>query len=448
MKKFLLIALPLAVFFASCQKEQTPVADETVAGDYTFTAYIEDGVKTELNSDLDVLWCAGDSISVFDEAGTNFKFTTSDSGKTATFTKVTEGEMVGSTFYAVYPYHYNASIENGTITTNTAALYTLSGASFTRSASAVMAAKTSDTELHFKNVSSLLQFTIPSGVSIKKLYFYAGGQDISGEFEFNLDDQGTPVITKTPTKGDGITVMAEEDSFPAGTYYLPVIPGTYKNLRIQITYADDKACTVSDAFSLNQLTAERNKARNIGTIYDGRSWYKWLTFEDEKIPTIIGCNATKTQLSIDTNPRVGAANGSAKVLKICTPDGGNGYIGIDLQNINGSVRERITGIVLHYKPTGNKYCPKVKLGGIEYVKGPLKIGSSVSEAGEYTGDAYQAMLQKDYWNQLTFKASQFGVDNFKSIIYITINPILYKGGGESSDKNATVLIDNIGFCFD
>lgn len=472
MKKFLLIVLPIAALFASCRKEQTSAADETVAGSDTFTAYIEDGVKTELNGDLDVLWCEGDSLSVFDEAGTNFKFITKDSGKTATFTKVTAGKMVGETFYAVYPYRYNASISEGTITTNTVSSYTLSGTSFTRGASAVMAAKTSGNELHFKNASSLLKFTIPSGVSIKKLYFYASGNSLSGEFKFNLDDQNIPVITENIGPNNGVTVMVEEGSFPAGTYYLPVIPAEYNNLRVQITYAGDKACTVSEAFSINAFTANRNEARNIGTIYDGRSHYKWLTFEDGIVPgTSLMTKKGDVSYSVVGNPQSGNTNDSQKALYIERTNWKNSNAGetvIDLSGINGNIRKRITGVVFHFKPGPNlgqildekdtpKICPRVSLvKDLAKAKGPVKINNSVSEdpAG-FSGGSYSELIDVKYWKTLTFKASQF-VDedgnkyqNFENINSIIIWPFLWSSGSIWTNQvEIAAYIDNIGFCFD
>lgn len=447
MKTFPLIALPLAVFLASCQKEQSPEAEQNVSGINEFTAFIENCVKTELDSDFDVLWCAGDAISVFDESGTNFKFVTNDSGKTATFSKVTEGEMQGSTFYALYPYYSNATIEDGTITTKTTTSYTMSGSSFTRGSESVMAAKTSGSELHFKNVNALLQFTIPTGVNIKKLYFYAGGKSLSGQMSFSLDNQDIPVVTENPAASDGITVMAEEGSFAAGTYYLPVIPYTYSNLRVQITYNDDKTCTGSEAFTVNQFTAKRNNITKIGTVYDGRSHYKWITFENGTIPACVDKNSN-VSYTVEDNPASGKTNDSEKSIKLIQASAGSGYTGISLKNINVNIRKKITGVVFHFKPIGTgdaqKYCPRVQMNGSKH--GPKQVGSQIA-ASEWTGSDYKSKIQLDYWNVLTFKASQFGVDNFETIEYLTIYPFLYSSGN-NFDGSASAYIDNIGFCFD
>lgn len=447
MKKITLLALAALAFVASCTKENTSFeeGDLSESGVTQFTAVIDETVKTSLSAGA-VSWTAGDEISVFDENGTNFKFTASASGATATFTKTSSGELQGTTFYAVYPYNADASIEGGVITTSTASSYTVEDeGTFTSCKSALMIAKTTTGELRFKNMSSLFKFEIPSGVSIAKLYFYASGADLSGQVSVSVASDGTPALTSTPATYNGITLHAASGStLAAGTYYLPVIPNTYNNLRVRITYNSEDG-PGSEAFTVSSFTAARNKVTNIGTIYDGRSWYKFITFENGAVPSFFE-PASAAQLSIVDNPVVGEANKSAKCLKVRMESSGSGYIGINLSSVNQNIRKNITGVVLHYKPTGLKYCPRVKFNSV--TKGPLKVGSSTSGDGEYTGSTYQSLIQKDYWNKLTFKASQFGVSSFENITYLTIYPMLYSSGSNNSDTPAEVLIDNIGFCFD
>lgn len=437
MKKLLLFTLFAATIFASCSKEQ-PERSEVVSGGACFTAVVDDAPKTYLDGNS-VVWSSGDEISIFDEAGTNFKFKTENGGETATFVQVTEGELQGTTFYAVYPYSASASISDGTISYTSSTSYYVQGSSFTRSKEAVMVAKTTSNELHFKNVSSLIKFTIPNDVvDIKMLYFYAGGHGIAGAMNITVDGEGTPAATTSSSEGITIS-MDDKTSLPARTYYLPIIPNTYNNLRVKITYDDN---SISEAFSLNQLKAERNKITNIGTIYDGRSWFKWLTFEDGKVPDVF--TETGGTLSIVENPVKGNANGSAKALLVSAS--GSGYINVKLDGISSNIRKSIKSIKFHYKPNGSKFGPRVRFNNLKTgERTPYKVGGNVND---YTvSSTYRDALQSDFWNELEFTAAQYGKENFSDITSIQIRPLVWTSGSDNTVPNS-VFIDNIGFSYE
>lgn len=447
MKKTVFLLLSVSLLLSSCKKDITAGGEKNqqASGITEFTASVDETLKTTIEG-VSVSWNEGDAISVFDENGTNFKFTATASGKTVTFSKASEGELQGSTFYAVYPYNETFTCSEGVINAKTHVSYNVDESGFTAAREAIMVAKTTDETLNFKNICSLLKFEIPANVNIAKIYFYAGGADLGGTVSVGFNPDGTPVLTAKPTSSDGITIMAKEGStIAAGTYYLPIIPNTFNNLRIKITYETLQGSS-SEAFTLNQFTTKSNSIYDLGKLYDGRSWYKFLTFEDEKVPTIFNTDNI-AKLSIVDNPVKGNANGSLKCMKVRMETSGSGYITVSISGIPQSIRKNITGIVFHYKPaSGTKYCPRVKINGT--VKGPLKVGNNTSATGEFTGSDYQSKLQADYWNQLTFKASQYGKTNFEDVTTLTISPMLYSSGNNNTSVPAEVLIDNVGFCFD
>lgn len=247
MKKSISVLFSILVMLSSCSKDPASGPGSTNTGNTNtdqdndsgitidrneFTAIIDEthetSAKTTLNENQ-VSWNEGDAISIFDGSGTNFRFVAESSGTSVTFTKVTEGTLTGNTFFAIYPYQDSNSIEGGVISAKTPESYTVDNSAFTSAKSALMIARTTNNELHFKNVSSLLKFEVPEGVDIAKMYFYASGADLSGNVSLSFNEAGQPVINTATPEYKGITIMAEENgTFPAGTYYLPVIPNTVR----------------------------------------------------------------------------------------------------------------------------------------------------------------------------------------------------------------------------
>lgn len=261
----------------------------------------------------------------------------------------------------------------------------------------------------------------------------------------SIADDGTPSITAAPGPNGGITITPTEGTtFTAGDYYMPVLPGTYTSFRVKIDYAEGTV-TTSDAFNLNSLTLSRSKITNIGNIYDGRKWYKWLGFEDGSIPPVI-IDHGGTQ-NIVNNPVVGNANGSAKALQVSVTSGGSGYFVIDLSKINSATRGRIKSFKFHYKPNGTKFCPRVRFNNLKSAQfPPFRIGG---KEGDYSvGSTYASELHSDYWNELEFTAAQYGKTSFADITSIQIRPLLWSSGSDYDGGAASVFIDNIGFSFE
>ncbi|MBQ0077809.1 MAG: hypothetical protein KBS55_04160 [Bacteroidales bacterium] len=423
----------------------------------TFTATMEPVTKTDLDN-LSPVWTEGDSISVFDANGTNFKFIASGTGSSVSFTqsKDTPGELAGDEFYAVYPYSDALVFNSGSVTLSTPLSHTVMGKAFTSARAAVMTAHTTGDELNFKNLCSLISFTIPEGLGVTELYIYAAGQLLAGTVTATIASDGTPTAS-APTDGDGINLVASEGTIAAGTYYMPVIPGSYSNIRVKLTYAEagDHNVTVSDAFSLNAFTAARNKVNSIGTLYDTRSWFKWLTFEDGNVPgtTILSSDRAGT-FTVAENPVKNSDDSSDNVLKQAIGSGStSGFFTILFSKINSSILGRATSFKLNIclattDNGGNKYFPQGRFNGASanHVF-PARI-NGISPAGDtFTKEEMLAAYKWDGWNVIEFDASQIGKSSFADISSFMVRPAVWSTGSNGSGP-LNLYYDNFGFGFD
>ena len=122
MKKLSLITLSVALFGATSCTEEIIVQNSGAKGEpieLTFTASngeMNSGVNTRslIREGGNVLWVANDRISLFAN-GTNNPFITKDGGVVTNF-KGTVDETA-DTYYAVYPYNSDATIDGNTIST-------------------------------------------------------------------------------------------------------------------------------------------------------------------------------------------------------------------------------------------------------------------------------------------------------------------------------------------
>ena len=122
-----------------------------------FTVAAGADTRTQLSGENKVTWQSGDAISIFDGTA-NRKFTTTQSGESVVFTG--EAKKADS-YYALYPYQENAKLDGNTIKYVTIPnVQEVSSGSFDASANISVAQATSDLQLAFKNVGSLVRFSV------------------------------------------------------------------------------------------------------------------------------------------------------------------------------------------------------------------------------------------------------------------------------------------------
>lgn len=257
---------------ASCAKEINPdvVTPEVELVPMEFVSSIE--TKTQLASDgLNVQWIAGDEITVFDGTNTESvtendvevtydqgrKFVAQSAGSATSFTG--EAAVSAAEYYAVYPYSSSAKM-NATSNLMTASLpaqQTAVAGSFADDLS-VLVAKADGNTLNFKNVCSLVKFTLASDLTDIKSITLMGNKSeaVAGTFTINWND-GSPEVKVTNAE-TYVTLRNADASFLApGDYYFTVLPVDFtEGFTVILSKTDGTQLTKKGASALN---VERNK---------------------------------------------------------------------------------------------------------------------------------------------------------------------------------------------
>jgi len=455
MKRILLVISVLA--FISCEKEADIPGQGGEISDKQFVASIGAyDSKTSLE-ECKVSWVKGDAISIFDEAGHNFKFVAKNDGATSIFEQSpdTPGIPSGSVFYSVYPFSAEASLSGSSISCSSPISYSAAPGSFANADASIMTAKASGNQLVFKNLSSLLRFTIPSNSEISSLYIFGSGSDLAGSVKINISSDGIPVVEQAPSSGNGITITPSGgNTFAAGVYFVPILPATYNSFRMRINY-NSGSDNVSDAFSLDEMCAERNKLIDIGIVYDGRDWYRWLTFENGVATCSYITEGNPGSLSALDNPCATSSNSSNKVLRDQKLNGStSAYFTIGIRNIDETVRSRMKAIKYQIYLGENEYYPRLVFnGGLKYL--PTSINGIKPSGDKWTEAEWKTAVKTNDWNTFCHSISQFtDASTWKtSASTIEIRPLSNFTGGNITDQTIsptntrTVYIDNFGFSY-
>lgn len=257
---------------ASCQKEE--MANETLlgGGNFTVTATTEADTKTVLDDDNNkIYWAPGDKISLFDVAGNAVDFSTdiTANATTANFTNTAEFSAPESSLVAVYPNRGGVATYSENVINNLriAGTQTAVAGSFDPAFAVAVGTEIASGNLHFKNVNSLIKFTIGGDKAPATVTFTNGGmRNIVGLFTYNT---ATGVITPDVDAGaKAITLKpADGQSFEVGkTYYIAFIPGgNLANMTLAFdetvvkTVVGPKYADESNGFLINKII-------NFGTV--------------------------------------------------------------------------------------------------------------------------------------------------------------------------------------
>lgn len=255
-------ALLSAASVNSCTRDIQPDGQS----DCIFITLSSNASKTELDG-RDVLWCPSDEISVFD-GGENCRFTTTGSGKTATFTG---SASLRDTFKVVYPFDYAAVIDEGDICTSLMTDQTARKGSFASGANlaATMVHSEGGTlSGTIRNVGCYFKVSVSSSVSgIKSIKAEAlGGEPLSGAVRISFEEDGIPVVNDNGGNSYA-RLLCPEGTMDAGEYYLVMLPGELsKGLRL--TVANNEGVSRSYDFkTLSRL--ERNVVYSFKYTVDG-----------------------------------------------------------------------------------------------------------------------------------------------------------------------------------
>ena len=253
-----LCTLAMLASIVACNKEESGSGDnEPVMVNASWTASteaFESASKASLADNLSVRWEEGDVISVFSGRTNQQIPAVSAEGQTAVFA----GEVEQSeTYLAVYPYNADASSTGDHITTVFPASQTLVAGS-ADPAAMIAAARTTGTELNFRNIVALVGITFVAGededvqTDLTDFYIVGGEEDrLSGKARYNTGSGAfTPI-----TGSNRIDVTG--DPQVEQTYYIAMMPGEYQRLTVSVTNADKM--TTDFVIEENTVSFESNK---------------------------------------------------------------------------------------------------------------------------------------------------------------------------------------------
>ncbi len=222
--------------------------------------------RTELTSDNAVVWQSGDSISIFDGTG-NRKFTTKESGESVVFSGYAKA---ADTYYALYPYQANATIEGNVIKGVIApSIQTATAGSFDASANLSVAQASSDLMLAFKNVGSLVKFSVSNEQASKvrsvKVTSHSAGAVLAGTMDIIVSAQ--PPVSVNADQQLAVTLTSANGLAKGTNYFVAVLPGT-TNSDLTLTFIDNEGKAWEKTYT-DMSAPQRAKIMNLDPIEVG-----------------------------------------------------------------------------------------------------------------------------------------------------------------------------------
>ncbi len=271
-------ALLSAAVAVSCAVEPMPDITEANGQEQTLTikAVLDDSsdaaeTKTVRNEDGSVSWQTGDRISLFFGSGSNggSAFTTTDSGKTTSFTGTIEAFTAGGEdfdggmvyFWGLYPYDADATCNNTSVTTNIPS--TQRGVAGTFSTGQHMTlARSANLLMSFKSVCSGLRFSLQTEGIESAVFHPIGDEAVVGDITVSMTD-GLPVVTSMRNTSSEITLIPDGGAFEVGKdYYFEFAPFTAARGFEVTLYKGNQQATftfgTSRTFARNKYTWKTN----------------------------------------------------------------------------------------------------------------------------------------------------------------------------------------------
>ena len=298
---------------ASCNKEFTNDQENLPVGEtVVYTASVEGAdSKAALNETTKKSeWVANDAITVIDETGKNWDFTTASAGQNVEFSN-SEGFGEYRPVLAVYPKGtYTASVTDKTVN---AFIPTFQGAregSYNETA-ALAIAYSENNSFAFKNAHALIKFSIKGAV--KAIEFCGNNNEaITGNMSISLnDDNSIKSVEGLPTDitVDGVTenklgtwvkLYSEDEAngwcFKEGTtYYAAIAPANFTTgFSVNLILADDSKIEGYKKFE-GALSLKANQILPLGEIeYAAPVVYEWAV-----AGTFNGWNTTATPMTLE-----------------------------------------------------------------------------------------------------------------------------------------------------
>ena len=256
-----------AAMFMACAKENIITPSSQELSPLTFNAVAagsvsDDATKTVLSGNgLDVLWTAGDAISV---CGAASAFTSDLAEGSSAETSFSGEALAADVYYAVYPYSAVSSWNGSTAVLELPAEQAPALNTFANGLGICYASTSAeDMAFRFEHLLGYVKFTIDenSGAVSSVKISANGGESLAGAFTVAFGD-GIPSVAVT--EGSDEISMVADGAFPAGNYYFAMLPGTYAQ-GLTVTFSNAEGQTASKSMNTS-LTLEAGKIQNIGTV--------------------------------------------------------------------------------------------------------------------------------------------------------------------------------------
>lgn len=264
------IALTLAVSLAafSCTKESAEVAQnkgKLIPIQFSVSSQ-NNSVKSTIDSDRKVKWEAGDKIGILDP--------TSNTAVSSAFAINIEDNTVeaqipeGATaFYGLYPFDANARISGNVITSTLKAFQTAVTGNLPKEANLAIGYTTvADKHMLFKNVGSLVSFSLDYDDIVSVTLSGNNGEKIAGKIEISYPEGGEPTLSFIEEAKTSITLKTEDGQvFKKGSkYYMVVGAQTFtKGISLTLKNSSGKLAVKS---STAECSFTRNGNVNLGLI--------------------------------------------------------------------------------------------------------------------------------------------------------------------------------------
>ena len=256
-----------AAMFMACAKENIITPSSQELSPLTFNAVAagsvsDDATKTVLSGNgLDVLWTAGDAISV---CGAASAFTSDLAEGSSAETSFSGEALAADVYYAVYPYSAVSSWNGSTAVLELPAEQAPALNTFANGLGICYASTSAeDMAFRFEHLLGYVKFTIDenSGAVTTVNIATNGNEPLAGSFTVDLSSE-TPSASASGSMSH--IVMESETPLAPGNYYLAMLPGTYSQ-GLTISFLGENGG--SDVKSMNtSLTLEAGKIQNIGTV--------------------------------------------------------------------------------------------------------------------------------------------------------------------------------------
>lgn len=226
--------------------------------------------KVSMNADYSLYWEAGDQVSVFAPDGSNNLFTSeAETGAKSTILNGPDAFVVdlSQTYYAIYPYSADNSIENGVITTTIPTVQTPVKGAFPVNFGVAVSNRHN---LSFMNVCGLLGFEITQEEIVSVTIKSKGAQ------EYLTGKVAVDCATASYTVVDGLTevTLVTKDKFAVGTYYVAVLPQTFSGMTVTMYKADGSVASVTNTAG---FTLDRSHRLETGVVDGGTFAGKIMT---------------------------------------------------------------------------------------------------------------------------------------------------------------------------